>query len=425
MSNRCRAALWAAVLAYLTCAVAAEARAEFAVRDGDRFVIYGDSITNNSPYPRFIENYVLTRFPQWKVSFVNLGWGGDRAANVGRLERDCLPLKPTLVTINLGMNDGGYTTFSPDRCKTYTDGLTRMCELLKGIGARVYLVSPITYETPVRPTRKAGNVEVDMSVYPETLLRFSWAMRDVAREQGVGYVDLNRAYAATMAAGYKEIPGFKLSGDAVHPDPNGHLVMALHILRGLGAPAEVARLTVSATLGKVTSAHRTRVWNLRATPRNVSFTRLDEALPFPVDPQASKYVDFIRFHDALNRNYFAVTGLAPGHYQLLIDGEPIAVLSRDELAQGVNLSRYENTPEMKQAHQVREATNERQAAHYEKWRKVMLPNVTSPADFTPYDLSSPRIAELDAKAAAAIQKQHALNKPVPRRYQIRPAPAQP
>ena len=66
-------------------------------------------------------------------------------------------------------------------------------------------------------------------------------------------------------------------------------------------------------------------------------------------------------------------------------------------------------------------SDERQAAHYEKWRRVMLAGVGSPSDFKPYDTSSPRLQELDARANAAIEKQHALNRPKPRRYETRPA----
>ena len=96
------------------------AQADFYLKDGDRVVFYGDSITDQRLYTTFTESYVLTRFPRMKVSFVHSGWGGDRVTGGGggpidvRLQRDVLTYKPTVLTIMLGMNDGRYRAFDPD-----------------------------------------------------------------------------------------------------------------------------------------------------------------------------------------------------------------------------------------------------------------------------------------------------------------------
>src|SRR5499427_5766178 len=50
---------------------------EFLIRDGDRVVFLGDSITEQRLYTTYIEAYALTRHPTWKLSFRNVGWGGD------------------------------------------------------------------------------------------------------------------------------------------------------------------------------------------------------------------------------------------------------------------------------------------------------------------------------------------------------------
>ncbi|HYG33810.1 MAG TPA: hypothetical protein VEC99_03440, partial [Clostridia bacterium] len=50
---------------------------DFLIRDGDRVVFLGDSITEQRLYTTYIEAYALTRYPQWKLSFRNVGWGGD------------------------------------------------------------------------------------------------------------------------------------------------------------------------------------------------------------------------------------------------------------------------------------------------------------------------------------------------------------
>src|SRR5712672_6136 len=98
--------------------IALQARAEsFALKNGDRVVFYGDSITDQRLYTTFAETYVVTRFPNTHVTFTHSGWGGDRVGGGGggpidvRLERDVLAYRPTVMTIMLGMNDGSYRAF--------------------------------------------------------------------------------------------------------------------------------------------------------------------------------------------------------------------------------------------------------------------------------------------------------------------------
>jgi len=64
----------------IVCVAAARpARAQdFYLKDGDRVVFYGDSITAQREYTARVEEFVLTRFPTMKVTFYHAGVGGDR-----------------------------------------------------------------------------------------------------------------------------------------------------------------------------------------------------------------------------------------------------------------------------------------------------------------------------------------------------------
>src|SRR2546421_10357909 len=118
-------------------ATSAATAQDFFLKNGDTVVFYGDSITDQRLYTTFAETYVLTRFPALRVKFVHSGWGGDRVSGGGggpidvRLRRDVLAYKPTVVSIMLGMNDGGYRTFDHGFFDTYTQGYTHHIHCLE------------------------------------------------------------------------------------------------------------------------------------------------------------------------------------------------------------------------------------------------------------------------------------------------------
>src|SRR5690606_37292146 len=83
VAGKCLAAMMGGLLAVClhTAAAAAEpAAGDFYLKNGDRVVFYGDSITERRLYTTLVETYVVTRFPGMNVSFVSSGWGGDRVS---------------------------------------------------------------------------------------------------------------------------------------------------------------------------------------------------------------------------------------------------------------------------------------------------------------------------------------------------------
>src|ERR1043166_4905621 len=118
--------------------ISIQARAEgFALKDGDRVVFYGDSITDQRLYTTFAETYVVTRFPKLDVAFVHSGWGGDRVTGGGggpidvRLWRDVLAYNPTVMTIMLGMNDGRYCAFDQQTFDDFAAGYKHIVDTVR------------------------------------------------------------------------------------------------------------------------------------------------------------------------------------------------------------------------------------------------------------------------------------------------------
>jgi lysophospholipase L1-like esterase len=86
----------------------------FALHNHDSVVCYGDSITAQRFYTKLTEEFVLTRYPALHVRFYNAGvpgdtvFGGYAGAMPQRVQRDVEPFHPTMITVMLGMNDGGW-----------------------------------------------------------------------------------------------------------------------------------------------------------------------------------------------------------------------------------------------------------------------------------------------------------------------------
>ena len=94
---------------------AADPPKDFFFQQGDRIVFLGDSITEQYQYSHRHRAVPDHPVPGGRTStFLNAGIGGDTAnGGAGRFQSHVLAEKPTAVTINFGMNDGGYGAFNP------------------------------------------------------------------------------------------------------------------------------------------------------------------------------------------------------------------------------------------------------------------------------------------------------------------------
>lgn len=365
--------------------------ADFFIHDGDRVVFLGDSITEQRLYTTYIEAYALTRHPQWQLSFRNVGWGGDTAwlrqrfqTDEGRLfaadetaqqamvdqavgsglGRDVLPLKPTVVTVDFGMNDHAYQAFREDICRAYLRSQTKIANTLKDQGARVALLTP----QPIEEQRP----DPDQDVRNQSLRKFSDGLKSVAVQTGATFVDQFEPYMAIMLRERASNPKARIGGgDAVHPGPAGHTLMAWAILKGLGASALVARAEIDDKAKTVVAAEACRIQNLKFADDIVGFDRLDDALPMPVDTAAEPALKLAPILDELNQYELRVTGLAPGNYQLSIDGEVVGKATADELGRGWNLAGNAG-PITKQGQELLKLIYQKNNVYFDRWRKVQL-----------------------------------------------------
>ena len=329
---------------------------DFKLSSSDRVVLYGDSITDQRMYSTYIEEYVLTRFPEWNTTFIQSGVGGDKVSGGAsgpideRLQRDVLAYKPTVVTIMLGMNDGYYHAQNPAIEKTYQDGYRSMVDtLLKGDpGMRLTLLGPSPYD----------DVTHDSNHYNEVMEAYSRFDQQLAEEKHQSYTDLNAPVVAVLEKAKTAHPEIasELIPDRVHPGEGVHWSMAAAVLKGWNAPAMVSSVAIDGAAGKLTNSQRadvTLVARAKKGEEVLSWTEKEHSLPLPLpsagaDPVTDIALQAGGIEAALDQEMLTITNLPEAQYKLSIDGQPVDTFSSAQLAAGINLARRD-TPMLRQS----------------------------------------------------------------------------
>jgi lysophospholipase L1-like esterase len=389
----------------------------FFLKDGDRVVFYGDSITDQRLYTTFIETYVMTRFPQMKVAFINSGVSGDRVTGGQggsidvRLQRDVFAYKPTVMTIMLGMNDGGYRAFDQETFDVYAGGYRHIIEMVKQAvpGIRLTLIRPSPYDDVTRPVTFAGG-------YNKVLTRYGEFVEELGQREGLTVADLNTSVVAALEAANRVSAeaAQKIVPDRVHPGPGGHLLMAEALLKAWKAPAIVTAVEIDVAGQGTVRADNTRVTDLE-TGDHLTWTQVDRDLPMPLDSENESVAVALRasdFVDALDQEPLKITGLTAARYTLKIDGGGLGSFTKQQLAAGVNLATIP-TPMAKQAAGVHEFTLRHDVLHFARWRLVQMNLRNIQAVHTQAAADA-----LDALEEEVIQQQRAAAQPKPHRYEL-------
>ena len=421
MSNRSKKEIWgAALMAAAGFALAAgTARGEFAIGERDRVVIYGDSITAGvgvQTYPRYLETYIRCVYPDWRGEAWNRGLSGDHAGNLKRYREQCLALKPSVITFNMGMNDSGWGVNFPKALAAYRKNLETVVAETKATlpEAKLFLASAIPYEM---------NADFMLGAKAAVLKRFADVERAVADDKAVRFIDVNRAY--TEFLGTLEVlnkGALAFSNDGVHPGVmGGHLMLAVAFIEGLGADPFLASVTIDAGgdghAGRVTLPVGVEVKDVEKTATGITFTRRLKRSPFPavkrLEKQELVYNDRALYHrfnlaERLNRDIVKVTGLAEGNYDVLIDGKVYGTYSAAEFAEGVNFGVFCDSPDFDRACRLSDAVGAKQVA---QMKLMYAENAKTP--------DAAKIAALKTELAAATEAIALWTHPEIRRVELK------
>lgn len=217
------------------------------LREGDRVVVVGDSITGQSlgghGYVTLMREALRHAHPDTKTTLTPLGGSGHTVGSWVGIEKDSrqrnfaldvpgVDVRKTLdggadvVIIMLGMNnvlrpDMGDT---PEAIAGWASSYrTLILALRERTHARVIALATPTLCTEDETSPK--NVLMD---------RLSAAMINLAKANDCTILPVRSEFEKMLREGRTYRPDFHVTGDFVHPSPAGHLAIAVGMLQGLG-----------------------------------------------------------------------------------------------------------------------------------------------------------------------------------------------
>jgi lysophospholipase L1-like esterase len=220
-------------------------------KNAKRVLFLGDSITYDGKYVDAISAYIHLSgkaLPPFEI--IPCGLSSETVSGLSepghandkfprpvlreRLERVLTATKPQLVFACYGMNDGIYLPLDEVRFQAFRDGITRLRDAAAKHGATVIHITPPVFDIPPLQNRSDGK-----TFDYDTVLTAYAAWLIAQRENGWHVIDLHTPMRAAIdsrrAAGD---PNFTFSKDKVHPNADGHLLMAKVIWNGILALPE-------------------------------------------------------------------------------------------------------------------------------------------------------------------------------------------
>jgi len=202
------------------------------LREGDRVVFFGDSITELGIKPKgyvtLIRETITARHPDIAIEVIGAGISGNKVPDLQqRLARDVFDRKPAIVVIYIGINDVWHWTLKNLKGTSKQDYEAGQREIIARIqysGADVILCTPSVI----------GEKHDGTNPQDQMLEEYAAISRSVALSLGVKLCDLRKAFHNYLVLNNKEnkAQGI-LTRDGVHLNDEGNRFVAEELLKFL------------------------------------------------------------------------------------------------------------------------------------------------------------------------------------------------
>jgi len=348
------------LIACLAMAFSISSRAESPIRPGDRIALVGNTFADQLRMYGYLETLLLQRSIEKPVSIRNLGWAGDmltardRPTGFPTEESTLIAHQTDVIIACFGM---GESFAGEAGIEGFKEDLRNFIASHKGkkyngrTEVRLILISPIAYEDlgPRTPNWERRNRE---------LAAYTRAMKAVAKDGGLPFVDLNRPTADLM----EDYAAPKMTGNGINLNAYGYWCVSRTLADALLPGPKPWRLTVDAGAARGSGTGVT-ISGVNRVGRGVRFTVTETTWPSLGAPVKG------RIHRALEANLdrLTVKNLPSGRYRLSIDGEPIATADAKEWAAGVAIT---NSPAHRALEEYRQAIYEKNLNFIYSWKAL-------------------------------------------------------
>lgn len=204
-----------------------------------RILMLGDSITQGGHYVHYLDAWLVKKFPDRRYEVINAGVSSETISGLsekghagGRFPRPCLferlervlaKTRPQLIIACYGMNCGIYQPLDPQRSARFQNGHLRLRAAAKQYGAEVLHVTPPIYDNHGKPGFNYNSVLTAYSKWMAQQTDSGWLV-----------ADLHTFMSQKIAAEKTKDKKFTVQRDRVHPDKQGHWIMAQAIISYFG-----------------------------------------------------------------------------------------------------------------------------------------------------------------------------------------------
>jgi lysophospholipase L1-like esterase len=201
------------------------------VKSGQKVVFMGDSITgmgwgDTGGYIHLVTLGLDTLGV--KIDPIPAGVGGNKSDDMlARLKTDALDKKPDWLLLSCGVNDVWSRKID---LETFKKNITSIVDQAQAAGIKVMILTP----TPI--------YELGVSEFSKLSDYVAWEVQ-LAHDRKLPVADENAAYFAYLKAQPSDPDNCLLTVDGVHPNPDGHQILATTILEAFGVtPDQMAKV---------------------------------------------------------------------------------------------------------------------------------------------------------------------------------------
>lgn len=339
--------------------------ADSPIRPGDRIAIVGNTFADQLRSHGYLETRLFQQTRGNPVSIRNLGWGGDMLTARDRptnfpSEASTLSAHQTDVIVacfGMGESFGGMQGLDDFKRNLQAFIESHAGKTYNGESeVRLILVSPIACEDlgELTPARSRRNQE---------LAAYTRAMADVATAEGIPFVDLFEPSRYLM----DEPTGPHLTNNGIHLNRYGYWALSRTFADQLitgdqSTDHQPWQLTIDAG-AKTGEAQGVVVSHVTLDDTGLTF-RVTEtsapSLPPPTDRPLPPQLE-------INRDRLVVDKLAPGNYELTVDGLPVITADARSWAEGVAV---DSSPAHQAAEEFRAAVNDKNLQFTYSWKAL-------------------------------------------------------